>query len=103
MRELVEKYFEHWKTKREDLDGVWDKVTDTVFHSPSEAWPLIIELIRAAPSDAALYYVAAGPLEDFLRKHGESYIDRVATAVEQEPRFKQALRSGDTIRNPPCQ
>jgi hypothetical protein len=90
--ELVEKYFEHWKTKRDDLAWAWDEVTDKVFRSPSEAWPLIIELIRTAPNDAALSYVAAGPLEDFLCKHGESFMGRVATAVDQEPRFKQALQ-----------
>lgn len=90
--ELVNKYFEHWKTKRSDLTWAWDQVTDTILSRPLDAWPLVLELLRAAPNDAAVSYVAAGPLEDFLSKHGASFLAPLASAVESEPRMKQALR-----------
>lgn len=89
--DLVAAYFEYWKTEREDVFWAWNEVTDKVLYDPDQGWTLVLALIRAAPSDAALSYVAAGPLEDFLCKHGESYLPRLQE-VAADPRVKQALR-----------
>jgi hypothetical protein len=45
-----------------------------------EAWMLIGELIRRAPSDEILAFVAAGPLEEFVRAHAARFADRIARA-----------------------
>lgn len=90
--DLISAYFEHWRTKRSDLSWAWDEVTDTVLAGPEEGWALVLELIRAAPDDTALSYVAAGPLEEFICKHGERFLDRLALAAQADPRVTKALQ-----------
>lgn len=57
-----------------------------------EAWPVISALVERAPDDAALAYVAAGPLEDLIRLHGEHVEDRIVEQARQDARFREALR-----------
>lgn len=90
-RTLVAAYFDHWRTKRDDLAWAWDKVTDKILADPREGWHLVRELIQAAPTEDALLYVAAGPLEDFLSKHGRPFIALITSAAEKDPRMKRAL------------
>lgn len=89
---LISAYFEHWRTKRSDLSWAWDEVTDRALGAPEEGWPFVLELIHAAPDEAALSYVAAGPLEDFLCKHGELFLGRLAIAAQNDPRVKKAFQ-----------
>jgi hypothetical protein len=91
--DLIAKYFEYWKTRRDDLFWAWQEVTNKVLYSPEEAWPIVLELIRAAPDDAAICYVAAGPLEDLLCEHGESFLARLAAVAENDRRTREALRA----------
>jgi hypothetical protein len=48
-------------------------------------------LINKAPSDEALAYVAAGPLEDLLAFHGPAVIDYVTVAARADARLQLAL------------
>lgn len=89
---LVAAYFDHWRTKRDDLAWAWDNVTDKILADPRQGWFLLLALIQAAPTEDALLYVAAGPLEDFLSKHGRSVISLLTSAAEKNPRMKRALR-----------
>jgi hypothetical protein len=56
-----------------------------------EAWPLILALVERAPDDEALAFVAAGPLEDLVRRHGVAFADRLIGHTRRDPRFRQAL------------
>ena len=59
--------------------------------APELAWELVTGLIDL-PSDDALGYFAAGPLEDLIGEHGASFIDRVEERARTDPRFRRAVR-----------
>jgi hypothetical protein len=59
---------------------------------PQAAWMMILELIDKAPNDEILAYVAAGPLEDFIKLHAADYIDRIEESARTNATMKRALR-----------
>jgi hypothetical protein len=58
---------------------------------PERAWTLIVEIIERAPSDAALGFLAASPLEDLLSKDGPDFIERVEQRALGNAKFRRAL------------
>jgi hypothetical protein len=52
---------------------------------------MILELIDRAPDDEILGYVAAGPLEDFIKLHAADYIDWIEASARTDARMKKAL------------
>jgi hypothetical protein len=64
-----------------------------VDHKPDRAWAFIVTLVECAPSDDALGWVGAGPLEDILCDYGPAFIDRVESIAGISPRFRICLRS----------
>ena len=55
------------------------------------AWPVILELIRRAPSTDALGHIGAGPLEDLVSGHGREFESRILDRAASDPRFRVAL------------
>ena len=49
----------------------WEQVTNLVEQGGDEAWFVLTELIRRAPEERALCSIGAGPLENWLERHGE--------------------------------
>jgi hypothetical protein len=72
-------------------------------HKPERAWAFILTLIDNAPSEDALEWVAAGPLEDLLCDHGPAFIARVEALAATNARFKACLPHvwGHTRMDPP--
>lgn len=58
---------------------------------PELAWEITVDIIERAPSDDALGFIAASPLEDLLSKDGPEFIDRVETRAAQNRKFARAL------------
>jgi hypothetical protein len=75
----------------ENLFWAWEYVTDLVFKEPEQAWPIILELVKQAPTNRILFDVAAGPFEDLIRQHGEQFIDRIEVQARRDPKFRQCL------------
>jgi hypothetical protein len=77
-----------------------DRMRHIIAGAPDIAWELVTKLIDIAPSDEALGYFAAGPLEDLLSEHGPYLIARVEDRSRDNPTFLRALqrvwRSGMT-------
>jgi hypothetical protein len=97
-QDLIAAYFAQHTAVREkraaaaeELLWAEERVEELVRERPSEGWALTYELLRAAPDDAALMYVAAGPLEDLLKEHGEHVIDDVITAARRDAKVRRAL------------
>jgi hypothetical protein len=67
-------------------------VSRGVADASDDAWPMILALVELAPDDAALAYVAAGPLEDLVREHLERFADRLVEQARRDPRFRDALK-----------
>ncbi len=60
-------------------------------HDPERAWEAIFAILaepRAAPH---LDVLAAGPLEELLSYHGETFIERVELAATSNPSFATLL------------
>lgn len=69
------------------------EVDDRVQDDPSEVFDLLIALADAAPDDAALAYLGAGPIEDLLVHHGSDVVfDRVEGWARCNEHFRKALR-----------
>lgn len=59
---------------------------DLEYNEPETLWLLILEVHRRDKSIAIQQVRSAGPIEDLLVKHGDSFIDRVeAEAVVEYP------------------
>jgi len=69
----------------------WEDINNVALNHPEEAWPVVLELIRRAPSNRVLASIAAGPLEDLIRKHTNLIIDKVDDAARRDPKFRLCL------------
>lgn len=88
--ELAEAYLRYHARKDQADQWAWEAV-ELVNHNPDEAWQIVCALVDKAANDETLAYVAAGPLEDLLKKHGPAVIDRVEEKSSNDPRFQLAL------------
>jgi hypothetical protein len=86
---LVRAYLEYSSNDRLDLSWASDRLGELVAHAPDDAYELIRELVRDAPSPYVLGIVAAGPLEDLLSDWGERYIDRLEADARDDPKLMQ--------------
>jgi hypothetical protein len=71
--------------------AAWDEINRRVREAPDDAWPVLLNLIIQAQDDAALAYIAAGPLEDLLKHHCADVIERVEHQARTDARFRQCL------------
>jgi hypothetical protein len=89
--DLVSSFFAYHRTRRDDLFWAWEEVTAVVHSDAEAAWALLRRLVAEARGEAELYYVAAGPLEDFLSLHGTAFIGRVVAEAEEDDNLRRAL------------
>ncbi len=89
--DLVEAFFAYRRTGDEGLAWAWEELEDLIREDPVQAWPVVLRLVREAPDEPALYYVAAGPLEDFLTRHGAAHLHRVLGVASGDDRLRRAL------------
>lgn len=102
--DFARRYFDEWRVLRSgtrlerlatrDAD---DRPSDALFemlhtaNEPERAWPIVLALVAEAPDDEALAFVAGGPLEDLIQKHGDAFADRIVERARSDPRFRSAL------------
>lgn len=100
--DLAATYWEHYRLAfsedRKDRleaerirDGVGE-VDAAVFDNTPGVVPLLVTLAEAAPDDAALAYLGAGPIEDLLGRHALDVVDQIDDQARQNERFQYALR-----------
>ena len=70
---------------------VFDELDRLVRDDPETAWPVIREALRRSSNDQVLAFVAAGPLEDLIRLHARTFIDRIETASNADDQFRRAV------------
>jgi len=72
----------------------WMHVDRLVTEDPDAALQLTLLLADAAPDDAALAYLGAGPIEDLLVHHATpTMVDRICGWAGRNERFCVAVRS----------
>ena len=71
----------------------WKEVQEAVASRDPKVVLLLERLADSAPSEAALAYLGAGPLEDLLHLHDATLIDRVEAAARRSSQFRSAVAS----------
>jgi hypothetical protein len=89
--EIAATYLRYYVLKKQEDRWAVREVDTLVRDDPTEAWEVTRILVNAAPSDEALAYVAAGPLEELLHKHGSVLIDRIEEESRGNARLQLAL------------
>jgi hypothetical protein len=78
---------EHQRGRPSDiLIGLLDDPTTV-----DRAWTIVVALIDRAPDDETLAFVAAGPLEDLIRRHSQQFGERIFDQARRDRRWRQAL------------
>ncbi len=72
-----------------DMDpDAFEAVAAMSAHDPDQCWRFL-ELARAADlSDEQLAILSAGPFEDMMKRHGETFIARVEAAAPGDPSMR---------------
>lgn len=90
-----EGFLKDWFAERASDQPIYGWATELMVHltedEPGVAWDLIVDLVERAPDDDALGWVAAGPLEGLLCKHGPDFIDPVEVLARDDERFRKCL------------
>jgi hypothetical protein len=62
-----------------------------VDESPGDAWEIVRDLIAETVDDTVLAYIAAGPLEELIVRHGALLIDAIEATAARDARMCRAL------------
>lgn len=89
--EIVATYMRYFASKQSEDFWAYCEVSDVIRGDAERGWDLTLKLINKSTSDEALAYVAAGPLEDLLKKHGPGVIDRIEKECNANERLRTAL------------
>lgn len=90
---LVNDYLKHYHSHGDGEEYSWafDELYDIVRKDCDRGWILTLMLLDATDETKALAYIAAGPLEDLLDKHGEAIWPKVLAEVENNKKLQFAL------------
>jgi uncharacterized protein DUF6869 len=58
-----------------------------------EAWPLIVALVEAAPTEDAISFIGASVLEDLIREFGDRLVEQIVAQATADRRMRHALQS----------
>ena len=70
----------------------YEKTQNLCWRHPAKAWDLLQHLLELADTKETILDIGAGPLEDFIRCHAQSFIDRMEALAAKNVRFRRALR-----------
>jgi hypothetical protein len=96
-KELAEAYLRNHKAGNFEDFWAFEEVSEIVRHDPETGWEVTTILLEMAATDEVLAYVAAGPVEDLLTKHGPIVIDRLESLARGDERIQLAV-SGAWIK-----
>ena len=88
---LADVYLRHHATGKDEDFWAWENVQERVRTDLSHAWAITKTLIEKADTDRALGYIAAGPLEDFVRGYGDAALDVIEAACKTDQKMQLAL------------
>jgi hypothetical protein len=69
----------------------FDCVFSMTLDSPEDALAFVFVALEHAETATQEAYLAAGALEQLLRRHGALVIDRVLSAAKRDPKFRRCL------------
>ncbi|RAK66367.1 DUF6869 domain-containing protein [Phenylobacterium kunshanense] len=75
---------------RDDAHAAIYQMADT---DPAQFWMLLKSVRTARLSELQLVFLAAGPFEEFLRRHGRSYAGPIVRAAEADESLRFLLQA----------
>ena len=69
----------------------YEKFAYLAKHEPDLAFALVLSTLAATQREEVLDNLAAGPLEDLIRVHGERFIERIEVQAHKDRRFRNLL------------
>jgi hypothetical protein len=75
-----------------DLDGRVRELVQTEL-DPERGWNLLMMMFRLAADDEDIKAIALGPLDEFVRNHGDAFYERIDKRTEEDYKFRSALAS----------
>jgi len=68
------------------------ELNDLVGEEPATAWQVFLEMLKRCDAGSRrIGFLAAGPLEDLLRKHADLLFDRIAEEAKTNEKLREAL------------
>lgn len=89
--EISGAFFQDFKSPSEENFWAWEFVDKLVHDDPKAGLDIVLHLVNAAPSQEALSYVAAGPLEDLLKIHGLETFEAISHEAAANKKIRCAL------------
>jgi len=94
-QEVASVWIEKWSQPDTTTSvGKFDLDFDIPRENPNLCLEAILEILKTIPADASNHHfqaLAAGPLEELLVEHGETFVDRVEELARQRPDFRLLL------------
>lgn len=88
--EIIKKFGLESKEAKQTFP-VYMALEDLVSLAPENAWNVIIKIFDETNDEYVLSNLAAGPLETFLGRYGNEFIDRIEILASTDLRFKYLL------------
>ena len=95
LNRLADAWISYWHAPegssiRKELSGATD-LYELEYHNPEDLWRLILLIHGRDQSDRIQEVLSAGPVEDLLSKHGDSFIARIETQARLDAKFAKLL------------
>ena len=95
LNQLADAWISYWEAPkgspiRDQLSGATD-LYELEYHNPEDLWKLILLIHERDQSSNIQEVLSAGPIENLLVKHGDSFIDRIETQARSDPKFAKLL------------
>lgn len=91
---------DHVLEKTDENFWAYEKFDELVKCSPDIAFELIIRTLAQTENDDVLDNLAAGPLEDLVRVHGERFIGQIEVQARKDEKFRRLLGGLWTVGEP---
>ena len=88
---LISGYLTNYSTGDKSYFWAYEEIVEMTSTDPERLWLLMLEMIRRTTDEETLAYIAAGPLEDLLKDHGNEFIERIENLARSDQRFRSAL------------
>lgn len=82
-----------WRSSKDDNPFFWaaEKFYSLMSDNPDLCWRAILKILELSPNDTVISNLAAGPLEDLIHYHGESFINKIEEEARKNPSFRKLL------------
>lgn len=75
----------------DDTFWAYRELDELCSSNPMRALDVVLEILDQGPEERVFYNLAAGPLEDLLKRNGVQLLDVIRQRAAHNPRFRELL------------